>query len=51
MLTTVTLYDAPHDQRAGREGDFGRENGRVERWRGGEGFDILWVGVSPSVSQ
>jgi hypothetical protein len=25
--------------------------GRVEKWRGGVGFDILWVGVSPSVSQ
>ena len=24
---------------------------RVERWRGGVGFDILWVGVSPFVSQ
>ena len=24
---------------------------RVERWRGGVGFGIFWVGVSPSVSQ
>ncbi|MGC2543258.1 MAG: Ig-like domain-containing protein, partial [Candidatus Sulfotelmatobacter sp.] len=24
--------------------------GRVERWRGGVGFGIFWVGVSPSVS-
>ena len=23
---------------------------RVERWRGGVGFGIFWVGVSPSVS-
>ena len=28
-----------------------RRKGRVERWRGGVGFDIFWVGVSPSVSQ
>ncbi len=28
-----------------------REKGRVERWRGGLGFDIFRFGVSPSVSQ
>ena len=28
----------------------GEEKGRVERWRGGVGFGIVWVGVSPSVS-
>jgi YD repeat-containing protein len=27
------------------------EKGRVERWRGGVGFGIFWVRVSPSVSQ
>ena len=27
------------------------EKGRVERWRGGLGFGIFCVGVSPSVSQ
>jgi hypothetical protein len=28
-----------------------RDRSRVERWRGGVGFGIFWVGVSPSVSQ
>ncbi|MGA2621773.1 MAG: hypothetical protein ABSF26_29580 [Thermoguttaceae bacterium] len=26
-------------------------DGRVERWRGGVGFGIFWVRVSPFVSQ
>jgi hypothetical protein len=34
----------------GNSGDRGIP-GRVERWRGGVGFGIFWVGVSPSVSQ